>query len=832
MMTRKKAQPAATPPAPVPIDGRWLRYMLDQLNEEPGGGGRFEQLALALIHRRKAANIKPATPPSSGGDLGVDGRTTKTLLTHEPMFRLYKTPPEANERWIFAFSIESKWRQKLEADLATIRANRLGPSRVVFVTNRRIHPERVKITAERELKKKYHVAVEILDGSWIEHHLLSDDYHLAVMHLNAPPISDPELEAFAKRVGGFKQTGFSEAEALEIERLERSIQYVNRSIDPPEHFFRDTKLLAGLLATQETSFPRALEWYRLAWERARQAGPSPAAMAVSYAYLRALVRDKLLHEEMLVGIDQYVNMVIASNIPYHARGCANLILHLAPTMGSDARWCSALERLHAWCRSASERSYGVASLGQAADAALILDLAAITQKQDRAAYTGFFKALASHLATYQSVQSVPLEHWAKALSEAAAVFSGEEAFEAAYDLAAQIVREREGDLAVAVVSRDRAMALYRAGRYGDAVPFASRAQRAWLSPNYFRGFALTGLLIGELFRKLERPFAARAALFQVWHVTTADPQHRDLDLLRFVCLGLYECAVMVGWWREGFRWLRTYYRMCAVARVEPAPEMAATVHFVVPILLAGLRRVAPSIHDEVLVEAQQAFPDAALIHQEITLATDAEFERWLDDPGFAPPQRDELRARRATMRAGLLPVKPPPTDESAPIQLFESRWPHALGGSLLQIAVPNDPPALAFALDVAAQFEAWLTLGTERNLCVVDDPVRIEIGYTDGYTDATDELTFKDGPNGLFMVTLAREQLERAQESVTGHAFNNALAVLVATVIGASLDDPQAIFDAFKLDHFTKVREAIAAAAPPSYIAVSVLNVWRSDDTH
>jgi hypothetical protein len=31
VMTRKKAQPAATPPAPVPIDGRWLRYMLDQL---------------------------------------------------------------------------------------------------------------------------------------------------------------------------------------------------------------------------------------------------------------------------------------------------------------------------------------------------------------------------------------------------------------------------------------------------------------------------------------------------------------------------------------------------------------------------------------------------------------------------------------------------------------------------------------------------------------------------------------------------------------------------------------------------------------------------------
>src|SRR5437667_12571926 len=151
---------AAEPVAePLPISRQWLRYLLDQLNEDPDGPGRFEQLATSLVHRRKAANIIPATPPSYGGDLGVDSRTAPVLLDSESLFRLYQSPPEAGHNWIFAYSIRKDWEVKLRADIETILQNGLKPERVVFVTSRRISPERVKIEAEQSLKEEFGIEV-------------------------------------------------------------------------------------------------------------------------------------------------------------------------------------------------------------------------------------------------------------------------------------------------------------------------------------------------------------------------------------------------------------------------------------------------------------------------------------------------------------------------------------------------------------------------------------------------------------------------------------------------------------------------------------------------
>jgi len=818
--------PALNPTAP--ISGPWLRCLLEQLNEEPGGGGRFEQLAVALVHRRKAPNIKPATPPSSGGDLGVDARTTKTLIDQEPLFRLYETPPEVDERWIFAFSIEKKWKPKLESDLMTIRANRLAPSRVVFVTTCRIHPERVKIETERALAKQFKVEVEILDGSWIERHLLSTDYHLAVLHLGAPPAADPELEAFAQKIAGLSAAGMTDDEAEEVARLEKNLQYFNRSTERSEHFFRDVKSLAGILARYDSTYARALEWYRLAWARAIAAPAGPAVMEVAYAYLRALVRDPTLHTEMLNGVEQYITMVFATNVPYHARGAANLLLHLTATRHKEPRWVEACSRLREWCRQAPGRAYGIASQGHAADAALLIDSLDAARARDEQGRASHFQALAAHLSTYRNVIGVPLEHWAESLAAASAVCAGEESFETTYEIASAIVRERKGDLALAVVSRDRAVALARNKRFAEAVRFAAKAQSAWFSPNYQRGFVLMGLFIANCFQSLERPWAARAALLQTWHVATNDPRHRDLDLVHQIFLGLYNCAASAGWWRECFHLLRYYYGACAMARVEPVIEMATFVQGAVPVLLNGLSRVSPAVHDVLLYEARKIFPSAALTYEEITLATDDAFERWLDDPELSLPQRDELRALRSKTRDGPFAFTPPPVDESAAVRVLKAAWPHALGTSTLSITAPNDEHALGVAVDIAAQFEAWLTLGSEHRLCVIDDEIHIEIVYG---TIGGRGFKYEQRSDGSFQVVVSREKLANAYANLRTDTFNDALGIVCGAVIGAALDDPKPIFAAFAPQRFVEVRGAIAAAAPPSYIMTHSLKLRSSHDT-
>jgi hypothetical protein len=812
-----------TPDPTAPISAAGLRYLLAQLNEDPGGGGRFEQLAVALVHRRKAPNIKPATPPSLGGDLGVDARTTKTLVAQEPLFRLYETLPEADERWIFAFSIEKKWRKKVESDLQTIRANKFSPSRVIFVTTVRIHPEKVKIQAERALKKKFKVEVEILDGSWIETLLLTTDYYLAVLYLGAQPAADPELESLARRLAGLAEAGMTDDEAHEVARLETSIQYFNSSTQWSEHFFRDVTALAAIQVRYSETRDRALLWYRLAWERASQAPPQPAAMDLAYAYLRALVSDRTCHEEMLAGVDLYISMVIGSDVPYYARGAANLLIHLAPTMASEPRWTAACCRLREWCRRSPPEAYGIASRAYAADAALMLDSVTVSQSQDAQALSEHFRALTAHLVANRNLPNVPLGHWASALAGAAGVCSGEPAF----DLANAISHDREGDLAVAKISRDRAVALARSKRFDEAIRFAAKAQAAWFAPSTHRGFVLMGLFIARCFEDLERPWAARAVLLQVWHVATNDPHHRDLDLMHHVFLGLYNCSASAGWWRECVDLLRFYYAACGLARIEPAPEMAEFVQGVVPILLTGLGRVSPRIHDLMLARSRQWFPSAALTYEEITLATDETFESWLNDPDISPPQRDSLRRLRAKTRGSDLPFSPPPVDEGASTRVIQSAWGHALGTSALRITVPNDRHAIAFAVDIAAQFEAWCELGTEHNLCVVDDVIQIDISY--GPVRAQ-HVVVEGQPDGSTRVVVSRDALLDEGSRARSELFAEALRIVSAAIIGASLDAPEDVVSAFAPEGFGEARRVVSVAAPPSYILMQSLNLWIDDE--
>ena len=82
--------------------------------------------------------------PSSRGDLGQDARPQKVLLDWEGRFRLYESPPEVEERWIFAFSVTKDWKGKLCKDAKKIIDNQLNPNRIIFVTNQFTNPEKIK----------------------------------------------------------------------------------------------------------------------------------------------------------------------------------------------------------------------------------------------------------------------------------------------------------------------------------------------------------------------------------------------------------------------------------------------------------------------------------------------------------------------------------------------------------------------------------------------------------------------------------------------------------------------------------------------------------------
>ncbi len=271
-----------------PISRKYLKYLLASLNEEDSGGGTFAQLAIHLIHRRKCANIVPATEPSAGGDLGQDARTQRVILDSDSRFRLYESPPLTEAHWIFAFSIRADWNPKLKSDAAKIVANNLHPDLIVFVTNQFINPEHIKIHAERAILQEHGVPCEILDGQWILDQLYEQDYALAVEFLGCPPESDPKLIDMFRRVFSLQEGGLTEEEAVELEQLKSRVQYRNRYLDTPEHLVQDLRRIGNILAPYEAHVEEALRWYEEALPELDRITNLPDGIELLYSYFKTL----------------------------------------------------------------------------------------------------------------------------------------------------------------------------------------------------------------------------------------------------------------------------------------------------------------------------------------------------------------------------------------------------------------------------------------------------------------------------------------------------------------------------------------------------------------
>src|SRR6266496_143435 len=338
-----------------PVTKNYLRFLLETLNEEDSGSGKFAQLAGRLIHRRKCQNIVPATEPSAGGDYGQDARSQRVLLDSEGLFRLYASPPTVSERWIFAFSITKEWKTKLASDAAKIVANRLHPDAIIFVTNQFIHPERVKIDAEQDIEHTYGVPCEILDGQWILNQLYEQDYHLAVEFLGCAPEADPNLMDMFRRLNGLQEGGLSEEEAVELEQLKGQVQYRNRYIDTPEHLVQDLRRIGTILARYEAFVEEAIAWYEEALPALDDLTQLADGIELLHAYFQALQKRPDGASRIFSWLPRFIDLVFATEARslYHyiREWLQRLFPRLKEQASFDVLYRDTLARLRAIDRS-------------------------------------------------------------------------------------------------------------------------------------------------------------------------------------------------------------------------------------------------------------------------------------------------------------------------------------------------------------------------------------------------------------------------------------------------------------------------------------------------
>jgi hypothetical protein len=157
---------APSPPAKVnPAEAVVLiGFALSQLGTR-NAHHEFEHLCRELTRRRICPNILPATGPvSGGGDQGADFESYKvgTAANSDSVTSSFFSR-SVPDKWLFACSLESNYKKKINEDLQS--AKRFGEPvvRVVF-----FHHLPIKVSArnrlKRDSKEKFQLELEIFDG--------------------------------------------------------------------------------------------------------------------------------------------------------------------------------------------------------------------------------------------------------------------------------------------------------------------------------------------------------------------------------------------------------------------------------------------------------------------------------------------------------------------------------------------------------------------------------------------------------------------------------------------------------------------------------------------
>jgi hypothetical protein len=857
-----------------PISRKYLRYLIEGLNQDDSGPGIFAQLAARLIHRRKCANIVPATEPSRRGDYGQDARNQPVLLDSDGRFRLYESPPIVEERWIFAFSIRVDWEAKLRSDVDKIIANNLKPERIIFVTNQFISPERVKIDTERKIEETYGVPCEILDGQWILDQLYEQDYVLAVEFLGCPPEEDPELMKMFRRVYGLKEGGLSEDEALELEQLKSQVQYRNRYTETPEHLVQDLRRIGDILAPYEAHLEEAIAWYEEALPELDRLIYLPDGIELSYAYFKTLFKLPNGPSKIFELLPRFIDLVFTSQAPSLYRYVPTWLNYLLPHFRGqdqfDQLYQATLARFRALDRS---------DMGQLSQAYLdeaILNLEPFAVREQDPDLKGWLDKVYAFLQRVSDISAFPLDRVATALGVLAPRLAANPDYEACFELALELNSKQAGDFSKGDTLRRRALAHAKAGQLHDAIIMASRAKILWFNERSIRGFLISAVVLSEWYRQLGYLQAAEYELIEGIHLTTWQPSYMHPDLLVGMIVVLAKLAFLQGRVLRAYRWLLYYYRLCHQYRLEPDADV--TYHMLernLGLLMARLFSRNRSVYDRLLELADQLDPNLLLSHREIILSSDEEFELWLEDL----PSDEQALCRDLRRRVHAGEVEPPDNvyvgsakseidetdspaeqqaqgqvlvdqlgreepeligqwvdyDELAREQYIEWQMPILyLDALTIRVSYPRHPELAQLAFTFSAMFQIWsvflyreigqLTFAFDHIYVAFEWLIRGPESLVIGVESREEDLHLT--------LSVTRRYIERVADRSSEGTVDFLIKAVGSVIEMIVLDNPQEVAALFDSDKSGEVVDRLFTVASPAYLCQTnwVKTVWAVDN--
>lgn len=803
-----------------PVSRKYLRYLLESLNTEDSGAGVFAQLAKSLIHRRKCANIVPATEPSAGGDLGQDLRTQRVLLDSDGRFRFYASAPTVNERWIFAFSIRKDWKPKLASDAEKIVRNNLRPDAIIFVTNQFISPEHIKIDEEQSIKEKYGVSCEILDGQWILDHLYESDYILAVELLGCPPESDPRLMEMFQRLYGLQEGGLTEEDAQELEQLKQQVQYRNRYLDRPEHLLQDLQRIGTILTPYEDHLEEAIQWFEEGLPELDRLVLLPDGIEFLYAYFKALSKLPDGPTKIFAWLPKFIDMVFASE----ARALYNYAgvwLHmLFPSLKGqepfDTLYRTTLERF----RSLDRSDWGPLSHAYLDETILFLEYVLASDQEQEV--RSWLERVHVFLQRIQQIEAFPRRHIAGVLEVLAPRLNHMPGYEICFNLAVELSSKQEGGFAKAASLKNRALAHAREQQWNEAIIMASRAKQSWFNERSMRGFLLITCALSSWYSELGYFQAAEYELLEGLQVITWQPTYMEPDLLAAMIAEQAHLALLQGRILRAFRWLFYYLRICQRYRLTPdAQIMNEVIEGNLNVLAMYLYAHNRPVHDQLLELADRIDPNILLAHREINLSSDEEFEIWLSD--LTSEQQVEPRNLRRKVQAGEKSSLQDWTDydELADVQWMEWYLPKQNGERLtVRIMHSRNAHLAQVAFTLAATTQIWFVFLHRKiaELTIVDDVLSINLKLQTAQKQSLlVETEFQDDRSAVTL-TLTPQYAEDLAGPASEGTIKLFLESIGNVLMNMALDPPEEVDALFDPDSHGEALYRLSTVAHPAYL--------------
>ena len=450
------------------VDVAFLHFTLAQVTERKEEVA-FEHFCRRLAEKEICPNLIPQTGPTGGGDSKVDTETHPVAEGIAERWYVGDPGRAARERWAFAFSAKQDWRPKVREDIRKIAATGRGYTVAYFVSNQQV-PDRVRGNLEDELREEWDLDVRILDRNWIADRVLEKGHYElfeSALQLNLGGATTRRLG----RVDAERERSLVELDCQIVD----SDRYAGVGHQLAEDCL-ETALLARGLDRPRTEVDGRFD---RAERMAREHGTERQLLRITYhrAWTATCWYEDYAEFERLYELAE--SLGICTDNVWDLERLAILwqvgvaLMRNESVPDGSLQWRKRARQLRGALKAIAEDGARPTS---SLMARTLLTIMMMTEEPGRESLASGLREIAGILETARDRLDYPFDSMARVVEGLVNMVGGEQGLDELLERIIEMQAERGGELQGGRMRLKRALVCLKAGRYGEAIAQAGKAQ--------------------------------------------------------------------------------------------------------------------------------------------------------------------------------------------------------------------------------------------------------------------------------------------------------------------------------------------------------------------